>query len=114
MPRSNQIPTEIFSLPPVPFCLPFSIPGKNPVRSQISLQSGHLEKIRENYGNNTASAESSETLRPKRGEVGVRRKRNDGGGEKKESRALEISLGNLWIIPQVLMKVVRIKNAIVH
>lgn len=49
---------------------------------------------------------------PKRGKLGVRRKRCSGlrrhGGVGTSSG---ISLGNLWIIPTVLMKVVRIRNA---
>lgn len=52
------------------------------------------------------------TLCPKRGKLGVRRKRCKGlwrhGGVGTSSG---ISLGNLWIIPTVLMKVVRIRNA---
>lgn len=71
---------------------------------------GDLRKIRENYVNDTPPEESSETLDPKRGKLG--RKRREGRRwEKKKSTSLGISLGNLWIIPPFLMKVVRIKNA---
>lgn len=44
----------------------FSLPGKRPVRPRVSLQTGDLRKIRENYVNDTAPAESSETLEPKK------------------------------------------------
>lgn len=77
---------------------------------RLSFQTGDLRKIRENYVNDTAPAESSETLDPKRGkrEESDEREREKGG---KKSTSSGISLGNLWIIPQILMKVVRIKNA---
>lgn len=79
---SNKIPNEIFSLPQTPFCLPFSLPGNRPFSPKLSFQTGDLWKIRENYVNDTAPAESREMLDPKRGKLGVRKKaaRGVGGG----------------------------------
>lgn len=114
MPRGNKIPNEIFSLPPALLCLLFSLPGNHSFRPSLSFQTGDLWKIRENYVNDTAPAESREMLDPRRGKQETRKKAAREVGVWEVGTSSGISLGNLWIIPPVLMKVVRIKNAEIH
>lgn len=68
---------------------------------------GDLWKIRENYVNDSSFAESRERQTPKEESLESGRAWGRGG----VGTSSGISLGNLWIIPAVLMKVVRIKNA---
>lgn len=79
-------------------------PTELPPPSLACFPNENLWKIRENYVNDTAFPQ----------------KRKARSQEEKMQRAMEawgvgtssgISLGNLWIIPTVLMKVVRIRNA---
>lgn len=92
----------------------FHSQGTIPSVPNSLFKPGVLWKIRENYVNDTAPAESREMLDPKRGKLGVRRKAARGFGGWGVATSSGISLGNLWIIPPVLMKVVRIKNAEIH
>lgn len=71
--------------------------------------------MRENYVNDTAPTESREMLDPRRGKLGVMKKAaRRAGGVGVVGTSSGISLGNLWIIPPILMKVVRIKSAEIH
>lgn len=110
MPRSNEIPSEIFSLPTAPLCRPFFLPTEVTPPSLGCFPIQDLWKIKENYVNYTAFAESRERYTPKEESLESGRKMQ---------RVVEawgvassgISPGNLWIIPTILMKVVRIRNA---